>query len=139
MVNPLVANDDGLLRFGFFVSNEQYLLFALVSFTWEKPWAGCPQSTRAVTAYTMAPQLLESISNGLTRQEAVCEAAATIGRVDLLECARQCVFPLPIVLYLKSAKGRHLVVMARARTHGCPLENDTCSVAPRAGHLRELQ
>ena len=138
MAKPLVSKDV-ILNLAGFVDDEQYLFFASVSTAWKEAWGLRPKVTRAVTPYTTVPQLVQSFRGGLEQGEAVCEAATSLGRLDLLQCARSFGCPWPDAVYSIAAKGGHVDIMTWARANGCPFEKDTCHVAAGAGHLMALQ
>lgn len=139
MLNPLVESYDVVLIIADFVDDHQYLFFAAVSTAWMNAWGQRAKLTRAVMANTMVSQLLESFESGLKERGELCEEAASLGRLDLLRCARVFGCSWPDSLNSKAAEGGHVDVMIWARAHYCPLEKDTCHVAARAGHLNALQ
>ena len=138
MANPLVENDDVVLYLTDSVDDHQYFCFSPVS-AWKMAWEQRPKITRVVTAHSTVPQLVQSFQSGIKHRGAVREAAASLGRLDLLQYARAYGCPWPDAFYSEAAAGVHDIVMAWTRAYDCPLKNDTCPVTAVAGHLKALQ
>lgn len=90
MPNPFETDADVLLNLSDFVDDRKYLFFAPVSTMWNEAWGGRSKVTQAVMADSTVPQLLEGFESGLKKGGAVYGAAASLGRLDLLQCAREC-------------------------------------------------
>lgn len=137
--NPLSAGVDVTSYMAEFVDDDQYLWFALVSRGWRVAWGQRrPKTTRAITADATATRLLYSFECGLGRTAAVCDAAAAIGRLDLLRCARRLGCPWGSVCS-KAAAGGHLNILKFARANGCPINWTTYQAARRKGHVNILE
>lgn len=138
MENPLSTGADITSYLAEFVDDEQYLFFAMVSREWRVAWGQRrPKVTRAVTSDTTLPQLLYSFECGLGKSSTVCDAAAAIGRLDLLQCARSFGCPWGSVCS-KAAAGGHLNILKFARANGCPINWTTYRAARRKGHANIL-
>lgn len=86
--NPLVEKVDIISHVSTFTADDQFLFFGSVSTGWRRAWRKPSKTTRAVTADTSVPMLEHCFECGLGDSSAVCEKAARLGRLDLLQCAR---------------------------------------------------
>lgn len=135
--NPLAKADIASQLSGF-VQDNRYLFFAPVCRVWKQAWVLRPTVTQAITPDTSAPQLLSSFDSGLGCTTAVCDAAARLGRLDLLQAARARGCPWDSGTMRWAAWGGHLVVCQWAKQAGCPWSEDTCSWAAFKGHQHVL-
>ena len=75
----------------------------------------------------------------LTRQEYLCQAAASGGHLEELKVLRADGCPWDKWTCAWALKGGHLVVLQWLRSNGCPWDEQTCSRAALGGHLEVLQ
>lgn len=136
--NPLVTKADIVSHLSGFVHDNQHLFFASVCCGWKHAWGRRPTATQAVTADTSVSQLRRSFESGLGRTNAVCDAAARLGRLDLLQSARAGGCPWSSSTMRWAAWGGHLGVCQWAKQAGCPWSKDTCSWAALRGHQHVL-
>ncbi|CAN0268981.1 unnamed protein product [Scytosiphon promiscuus] len=123
-----------------FVEDNQFLFFASVSTVWRRAWPeDRPAATEAVTATTSVPQLSLSFDSGLGLTPDICRTAAKLGRLDLLECAREAGCPWDAKTCSEAAAGGHLEVLQFARRNGCPWDEWTCAKAAWGEHLSVFQ
>lgn len=122
--------------------DNQYIFFVSVCRMWRNIWPrhhGSRKVTRAVTVDTTVSQLQFSIDWDLPRTPKVCTAIAKLGRLDLLQCARQNGLPWDKSTCSAAARGGHYDVLTWAWMHACPFDEDTlCSDAARGGNLDAL-
>lgn len=137
MENPLATKADIVSHLLALVDSNQYLFFASVSRAWKHAWGRRPTSTQAITA-TSVSQLLCGFECSLRRTTAVCDAAARLGRLDLLQVARASACPWGASTMRWAAWGGHLGVCQWAKDAGCPWSEDTCSWAAFKGHQHVL-
>lgn len=81
--NPLQDADVASELVGY-AEGDEYLPWALCCRTWYDGWKG-PRITAGVKKHTSSYQLRQSFEFGLQRSERVTAAAASVGRIDLLE------------------------------------------------------
>ncbi|CAM9976802.1 unnamed protein product, partial [Scytosiphon promiscuus] len=96
-----------------FVSEKQFLFFALVCSSWRAAWGSRPTLTSRTSPDSTVAQLRNSFDCGLpTNRLAICKALALHGSLETLQYARE---------------------------RGCPWNEFTCCLAAARGHLRILQ
>lgn len=92
--NLLKPATDILSYLAGFVDSNGLLFFTSVSRDWRRAWGyQRPTATAVLTANTSVSQLLCSVKCGLDRTAAVCGSIAELGKLDLLECAKENGFP----------------------------------------------
>ena len=109
--NPMEKADIASCLSGF-VPDTGHIWFALVSRAWRRSWGkGRPKKTRAITPSTTPLQLCESFSLGLLPTVKVCNAAATIGSLHLLDMACFHFCPIDASTFMAAALGGQLDVL----------------------------
>lgn len=140
MDNPLLEGGDITSYLAEFVDDNQYLYFALVCRGWRTAWGRRrPAVTKALTTHSTGPQLLYSFECGLGRSAAVCDTAARLGRLDLLQIARARGCPFGLKTSANAAEEGHLAILKYLRRHGCPWNWTTYQAAARGGHRNILE
>ena len=125
-----------------FVPDNNFVHYALVSHGWRGSWGkGRPKTTRAITQYTTPLQLCESFSLGLLPTARVCNAAAVIGSLHLLDmaCFHGC--PLDVSSFMAAALGGHLDVL-RWLNYNAEISRGNayvCGFAAKSGSLACLK
>ena len=140
--NPLDNNVDLVGEVAGWFDAHQYLFFALVSTTWKNAWQQQrqrPRLTRAVTANTSTEMLNYCFDIGLKRSGKVCSAAASMGKVKLLEFSLANGCQWNSATCAKAAEAGHFGLLRWARKNGCPWNSKTCESAARHGHLSILE
>ena len=95
-----------------YVPDADHIWFVLVSRGWRGSWEnGRPKNTRAITPFTTPLQLCESFSMGLFPTVKVCNAAARIGLLGVLDMAWFYGCPLDASTMMEAALGAHLDVL----------------------------
>ncbi|CAN0352979.1 unnamed protein product, partial [Ectocarpus sp. 13 AM-2016] len=87
---------------------------------------------------TTASQLAHSFRCGLDRRLSVCLAAARLGRLDLLNCARAHGCPWDVVVADEIALRGFAEMLRWARSvevDPCPWNAGTCDLAAEGGHM----
>lgn len=137
--NPLQTKTDIISHVAEFVQDNQYLFFASVSKDWRSRWGQRPKVTRAVSADTSVVQLRYSFDCGLQRSQRVSEAAARLGKMDLLLSARarDCGCDETTCAAAAAAGGLRILEFLRAK--GCPWGDMTYFHAAERGHLDVLK
>lgn len=125
-----------------FVPDNNFVHYALVSRGWRGSWGkGRTKTTRAITPTTTPLQLCESFSLGLLPTVRVCNAAAKIGSLHLLDmsCFHGC--PLDVSTFMAAALGGHLDVL-RWLNYNVEISRENakvCGFAARGGSLACLK
>lgn len=138
MDNPLASNDDTISYLAEFTHDNQYLFFSSVSRAGGMP--GCriapplPPPWQQVFVSVVVQHRVRLGSSGT-----VCVGMSALGRLDLLQCARENDFPWDNRTCSTVAKWGYLDVLQWARSNGCPWGKDTCGSAAEGGHLGVLQ
>lgn len=109
--NTLVGKVDIISHISTFTADDQFLFFGSVSTDWRRAWGKPSKTTKAMAADTSVSMLEDCFACGLGDSSAVCENAARLGRLDLLQCAR---------------------------AHFCPF-GETCTVAYKFAHNTRTQ
>ncbi|CBJ32178.1 conserved unknown protein [Ectocarpus siliculosus] len=139
MLNPLTSNKTVVNHLMEYVDHNQYLFFATVCRGWSRAWGERPAVTRAATNGTSVSQLSFSFHCGLRRTKGICETAAKLGRLDLLQCAVLNGCPIGKMVCAEAALRGHLGIIWWARTYGSEWDESTCSAAASGRHLKILQ
>lgn len=111
MKNPLLEGVDITSYLAEFVEENRYLFFALVSRGWRTAWGRRPTVTKALTTDSSVSQLLYSFECGLGRSAAMCDTAARLGRLDLLQIARARGCPFGLRTSANAAEEGHLELL----------------------------
>lgn len=69
----------------------------------------------------------------------VCDLAASVGRLDVLQAAHHKGYPWNEGTRRRAAEGGHLEVLQWSRANGCPWDEATCMYAAEGGHLEVLK
>jgi len=136
--NPLETNARVTALLATLVGDNTYLFVASVCKRWYNAWGKRPTATRAITAHSSVSQLACSFEMGLGRTAKVSEAAARLGRLDLLMCAHANGCELGETCSLAAFAG-HLGIVWWARLSGCALTEDTASHAAKGRRLGVLK
>lgn len=139
MENPLLEGADITSYLAEFVDESRYLFFALVSRGWRAAWGRRRTATKALATDSSVSQLLYSFECGLGRSAAVCDTAARLGRLDLLQIARARGCPFGLRTSANAAEAGHLTILKYLRRNGCPWNWTTYQAASRGGHRDILE
>lgn len=135
MENLLQTNTDIVSHLAEFVEGDQFLFFALVCKSWWSRWGQRPKVTRAISADASVSQLQYSFNCGLARSHLVSDAAAWVGRLDLLQKARLRGCPCDETTCAAAAAAGSVSILEFLRDDGCPWFAMTCIRAAEHGHL----
>lgn len=137
--NPLETNPSVTSLLATLVGDNQYLFVASVCKGWHAAWGQRPAATRAVTAHSSVSQLVYGFETGLRKSAKVPEAAARLGRLDLLMCAHANGCELGQTCSLAAFMG-HLGIVWWARTAaGAALTEETAAHAAKGRNLSVLK
>ncbi len=136
--SPLESNACVTSLLAALVGDNQYLFVAPVCKRWRDAWRERPAATRAVTAHSSVSQLAYSFETGLPRIAKVSEAAARLGRLDLLLCAHANGCELGQTCSLAAFAG-NLGIVWWAKMNGSSLTEETASHAARGRRLSVLK
>lgn len=139
MENPLMEGGDITSYLLEFVDDNEFLFFALVSRGWRTAWGRRPTVTKALTTYSTVSQLLFSFECGLGPSAALCDTAARLGRLDLLQIARARGCPFGLKTSANAAEAGHITILKYLRRNGCPWNWTTYQAAARGGHRNILE
>ena len=145
---PLIGKVDVISHISAFTANDQFLFFASVSTDWRRAWGKPSTTTRAVTAGTSLSMLEHCFECGLGDNSAVCEGAARLGRLDLLQCARAHLCPFGETCNIAYERAKRVLLREErylaynslfrwARDRGCAWKNPVSSVPPIEGRGHE--
>lgn len=135
--NPMMTKMDIICSLVEFVADE-FLFFATVSKGWRHAWADRPTLTRAVTAHTSEPQLLQLKSLRDTWNPSA--DIAKLGNLKLLQFAAKVGYECQgWRTFYAAAQGGHKHVLVWLRKNSYEWAEDTCTGAAEGGYIDLLE